>query len=341
MKNFSLLLILFFSAAVFTASGKSVATETSKAPAQAEEQITPNAEHKANGDELLGKASPFRKEILSRINEIIADIETNYPSAIGKYSSADAEKTIKALVLSLNSGIEYFSAKDAASILQDKEKKDSIPCPAIIISSQKVLYTRIDEFNPASFAKLKDDCENTARLANKPIGLIIDIRDCQGFDYESCIKSLALFCPPEKVLKFGNMEIPKRTINIPVIILVGNKTRGAAEIFARLMLENGQCLILGSATSGYPFFKKKTVLKSGSCLMIPSVPKFLAGIPAAQLEPTINVEAYPQIPYEKLSATAGSEESDQCLQRATDLLISLDAIHKDQKSRAYEKIKSK
>lgn len=340
MKNLSFSLILFFSATVFANPGKSPSTEPVHAPMQADEQASSNPEHKTNGDELLGKASPFRKEILRKINEIISEVETNYPSAISKYTSADMEKAVKALVTSLNSGIEYLSTEEAAST-KDDAVKNSAPCPAIIIASQKVLYTRIDEFNPANFAKLMDDCESTARLANKPIGLIIDARDCQGYDYESCIRSLSLFCPPEKIPKTEDVEIPRRSLNIPVIILVGNKTKGAAEIFAKLMLENGQCLISGSATAGYPFYKKKIFLKSGSCLLVPSIPKFLSHIPAAQVVPTINVAAYPQIAYEKLSGTAGSEESDKCLQRAIDLLISLDALHKEQKNRPNEKPKTK
>ena len=340
MKNFPLFLIIFFSASVFAEPGKPNMNELAKTPAHAEEQVTPNLEHKTGGDELLGKATPFRKEILLRVNEIITEIENNYPSAICKYATTDIEKTVKSLVLSLNSGIEYLSNNEAESV-QDEFKKESAPCPAIIIASQKVLYARIDTFNPANFAKFKDDCESTARLANKPIGLIIDIRDCQGYDYESGIKSLALFCPSEKVPKTEDIEIPKRTLTIPVIMLVGSKTKGVSEIFAKLMLENGQCLISGSATAGYPFYKKKIMLKSGNCLLIPSVPKALSHIPASQVVPTINVAAYPQVGYEKLSATAGSEESDKCLQRAIDLLISLDALHKDQRSRTNEKPKSK
>jgi hypothetical protein len=339
MKNFTLRLILTLSTVVLAAPVKSATTEV-QSPTHVEEQVMPVTEHKTGGDELLVKASPFRKEILRKTNEIVAEVENNYPAAISKYTSADMEKTVKALVSSLNSGIEYHSAEDAASP-QDEVKKVSVPCPAIIIASQKLLYARIDEFNPANFAKFKDDCESTANLANKPIGLIIDIRDCQGYDYESCIRSLSLFCPPEKVPRTEDIEIPKRTLNIPVIMLVGNKTKGAAEIFARMMLENGQCLVLGAGTAGYPFAKKKIVLKSGSYLLIPSVPKFLSHIPVAQLVPTINIAPYPQVAYEKLSTTVGSEDSDKCFQRAIDLLISLDALHKDQKSRANEKPKPK
>lgn len=338
MKNLYLFLILFFSAAALTCPENAAAAEPANSTVYEEQPSNP--ELKTSGDELLGKASPFRKEILRKMNEIIAEVEINYPSAISKYTSADAEKTVKSMVASLNSGIEYASAEEAASS-KEEPTRDAPPCPAIIIASQKVLYARIDEFNPANFAKFMDDCENTARLANKPVGLIIDTRDCQGYDYESCIRSLALFCPPDKIPKTDIFDIPKRTLNIPVIVLVGNKTRGAAEIFAKLMLENGQCLISGSATAGCPFFKKKVLLKSGSCLLVPSVPKYLSHIQAAQVVPTIVVAAYPQIPYEKLSGTAGSEESDKCLQRAIDLLISLDALHKDQKNRPNEKPKTK
>lgn len=296
-------------------------------------EISTPAEAKSNGEDPLFKASHFRKETLAKINEILSEVEKNYPTAIGRYTPADEEKIVKSVAASLNSGIEYFNAGTAVPEETSREVK---ALPAIIVSSQKILYVRIDSFTPETFRKLAEDCDNTARLANKPVGLIIDLRDCQGYDYESCMKSLALFCPPEKVPKMENVELPKRVLNIPVITLVGNKTRGAGEIFTRLMSENGQCLVSGGGTSGSPFMKTKVVLKSGSTLLIPSVPEFLSGIPAAQILPATSVTPYPQIEYEKLSSTAGSEDSDRSLLRAVDLLICLEALHKEQKKRSNE-----
>ncbi len=325
--------MIFLSSTVFCmAEDQDAATNP---PATTQEKPA-QAEPKASPDELLVKASPFRKETLAKINEILAEVEKNYPVAVGKYNSADEDKIIRAVVTSLNSGIEYITA---GTNIPEEPKKEITPLTAIIISSQKILYQRIDSFSPETYAKLKDDCENTARLANRPIGLLMDLRDCQGYDYESCLKSVALFCAPEKVPKAEGMEMPKRVLNIPVIVLVGNKTKGTGEIFTRLMSEGGQCLISGGGTAGCPFMKTKVVLKSGNILMIPSVPEYLSNIPAAQISPATSVTPYPQIAYEKLSTTAGSEESDKCLLRAIDLLICLEALHKEQKKRESPKPK--
>ncbi|GEM_PF-2491131 len=286
-------------------------------------------EQKNGTEDQLANASVFRKDILFKINEAVSEIEKNCPPAIAKLSSVqDQEKTIKAVITSMNSGIEYLPAN---TVISEDVKKNSKPLPSIIIAAQKILYLRLDEFNPETFSKLKDDCENTSKLENRPIGLIIDLRDCQGFDYENCLKAVALFCAPEKLPKPESIELPKRSLNIPVIILVGSKTKGAGEIFTRLMLENGQCLISGSGTAGCPFKKMKVVLKSGNILMIPTIPDCLASIPTSQIVPAITFSPYPQIEYSKLASTAGSEDTDKCLQRATDLLISLEALHKEQK----------
>ncbi|HCE44715.1 MAG TPA: hypothetical protein DET40_14330 [Lentisphaeria bacterium] len=329
MKNFLASFLLFLSICVYADEQAVTVKDTDTSAPEAEQPMT--VEVKSSGDELLGKASPFRKETLSKINEILSEVEKNYPAAIGKYTPADEEKIIKSVTASLNSGIEYLSVGTA---VPEEAQKESKALPAIIISSQKVLYIRIDSFTPGTFTRLAEDCDNTARLANKPVGLIIDLRNCQGYDYESSLKSLALFCPAEKVPKDKNIELPKRLLNIPVMVLVGNKTRGAGEIFTRLMSESGQCLVSGGGTSGSPFMKTKVVLKSGSILLIPSVPEYLSGIPAAQIIPATSVVPYPQIEYEKLASTAGSEDSDRSLLRAIDLLICLEALHKDQKKRA-------
>ncbi|HBC88595.1 MAG TPA: hypothetical protein DCZ94_16735 [Lentisphaeria bacterium] len=330
MKRLFSSIVFFLSLAVSAADDDNPAAdqENTDQPAAVEK-----TEQKNGTDEMLGKATPFRKDVLFKVNEAISEIEKNCPSAINKFSAQDQEKIIKSLISSMNSGMEYLPANTA---VPEDVKKRAKPLPSIIISAQKILYLRLDEFNAETYAKLKDDCTNTSKLANKPVGLIIDLRDCQGFDYESCLKSVALFCAPEKLPKTENLELPIRILNIPVMVLVGNKTKGDGEIFTRLMLENGQCLVSGGGTAGSPFKKVKVVLKSGNILLIPAVPECLSSIPTSQLIPALNVVPYPQVEYEKLSATAGSEDTDKCLLRAIDLLISLEALHREQKKRSNE-----
>lgn len=281
----------------------------------------------------------FRKNLVPKLNEIVSQIEENYPALIERFSDHDEAKVIQSVVKAFNFGLEYIKAEDMnpQAEKENPKGKETEPFPAIIVASQKILYIRIDNFNASIVAKLKADCESSARLANSPVGIVIDLRNCGGFNFQTAMQSLGFFCSKKELsANCRNIEFPDRILNLPAIILIGKKTKGAAEIFATIMSNSKQCLRLGEDSAGCPFIKKRVALKSGDFLMVPVVPESLKYVPAVAVCPEIRASAYPQIPYKEISENAGSENSDKCLQRALDLLISLNALHKERKKLVNE-----
>lgn len=327
-------ILLFFATAIFCSQ-----TDSGKPDCQGNKKIgalpSPNSEKK----EELRQEKNFRKALIPKLNEIVSQIEKNYPALIERFSDRDETKVIQSVVKAFNSGIEYIKAEDMTPQLkkENPEDKKTEPFPAIIVASQKILYIRIDNFNESVVARLTADCESSARLANAPVGVVMDLRDCAGFNFQAAIQSLGLFCSKKELsANCRDIEFHDRVLNLPVIILIGKKTKGAAEIFAVIMSNSRQCLRLGEDSAGCPFIKKRVALKSGDFLMLPVVPEPLKHVPAIAVSSEIRASAYPQIPYKEISENAGSENSDNCLQRALDLLISLNALHKERKKPANE-----
>jgi peptidase S41-like protein len=270
----------------------------------------------------------FRKDTILRINEILQKVQKHYPSLAEELSDQDKENIIKSLVETLNCSMEYSTAleQQGKTAKQQVTKKKNTTYPAIIIASHKVLYIRIDSFTADTVKQLQTDCISSFRLANPPAGVILDLRSAQDYNCILALKALGLFNSPEKIpLPEGTKPLTK-VLNTPVMLLIGEKTKGAPEIFAMLMAQSESGMLLGEKTAGTPFKKQQIPLNNGDSLMIPIVPKHLDSFKPESTLPTINFSAYPQLEFEKLRKEAGSEITDQCLQRAIDLIICLKAL---------------
>lgn len=268
----------------------------------------------------------FKKDFLAMLDAALTLIESESPALIKGLDASDRMRMIKSCLS--GTGVEIIDPKTPSPVKGDIPKPDAKSAnlfPGVMIGSNRILYLRLSRLDAKSFAQLKSDCESAAQLAIKPIGLVIDLRDCSGDDYKEALQDLALFCPDGKL---PEKPAEKRVFDLPTAVLVGERTFGAAEVFASLLERSRQGLGIGSPTAGQPFPRKAVPLPSsdGLSLSIPQIPEDLRFVDPAPFEPSIEVPAYPQIPYEKLSKTAGAEESDKCLARAVDLLLSLDAL---------------
>ncbi|OGV59155.1 MAG: hypothetical protein A2X49_02350 [Lentisphaerae bacterium GWF2_52_8] len=290
----------------------------------AEEKALPGTGEKAAQDSF-----DFKKEFLSSQAEILDSLEKANPKILGKLSKADIARLLKEFTGSLNAGVELLPSLPPSESAPKLEQKRE-PFQAVTICKNKIFYIRLDDFGPESFAKLKEDSEAVSRLKNRPLGIIIDLRNCSGStDYQDAMNELLLFCPGQKILEPSTKSDVKRIFDLPLAILTGEKTSGAAEVFVSMMSRSRQGLSIGSKTAGAPFTKKTYPLKDGSCLLIPEIPDFLGNlnIPATPINPAIETPKSTQLPYDKLSGTRDMEEiPDKCLTRAIDLLVSLDAI---------------
>ena len=266
----------------------------------------------------------FRRDLILQINEVIKKVQQDYPVLSKTLDNQKQKEILKSLVSTLNRGIRYVAAGDPA-LKQSKPSTNKLQ-PAIMIASNKILYIRINSFSQKSLKQLKKDCDNCAKFADKTVGIIIDLRTSQSNDYNSAIHSTALFATAENMGKFKISSPLKQILTQPIILLTGAETKGASEIFTRLLIEMKRAINLGEKSAGVPFTKRKLTLSNGDYLLIPQVPKKLEGILPMPIKPAVKFTPYPQVDYDKLKKAPDAQDKDRCIQRAVELILCLDAL---------------
>lgn len=186
------------------------------------------------------------------------------------------------LVTSLNS---FMDLKLVKPFYINKKEFKSFPLKKL--KQGKIFYFRIDSFAPKNIKSFMDNTQKIIKSKKSPDGIIIDLRNCSGFDHENMYK----------VLQRG------KALKLTIICLIGKKTKGAAELLTQIITRSPKCISMGASTAGQPFEHKYIDLKSGFYLFIPQIPEFLKKLPKKIVKPTI--------PY---------KSKENCLNAATDLL---------------------
>jgi len=261
-----------------------------------------------------------------KLDEIFNILTNQYPEFYKNLTVDNEEQMIQAILTIVNPRVKYvFNSVGKKDQIVTEQEKESI-CRGVMIAKNRILYLRINEFSPEQFTQLEGDCISTSNLAFPPIGIIIDLRSCHGFDIHDALKSLQLFCDPKRLPKNKLQKKVKRFYDEPMAILVGKNTVGAAEIFAELTKKAKQGLVLGETTAGNPFSGKRIPLTSGGTLIVPLIPEYLKSLVISRIKPAIEIRAYPQIEFKNITEKAGAEKVDKCISRTADLLVSLDAL---------------
>jgi len=311
-----------------------------KAPVKDEVNIDLKQPEKDQKIEIKKSLEPVKKLdldqniLIKKLSEIIFKLENNYSPAKQKLKSIETEKVINAFLKSLKIGVKYsekgLTKKEKPGKNKKKEKdKKNKKYKGILVADNKILYLRLDSFSPDAFKQLQEDCQNTSRLANKPKGIVIDLRECDSYDnHKEILQALALFCAKNKIPSNIDNKVIKREYNLPMTVLIGEKTSGDGEIFTSSLMEAKQCLAIGEYTAGKPFHWKSEKLQNGGYLLFPEIPDYFKKNALGALKPDIMIKAYPQVEFSKISVDTEDEHKDKCLQRGVDLLISLDALGK-------------
>lgn len=277
------------------------------------------------------KGLTFDEKLSAKIINIINLIKNEYPS-YGRQlkKSGNEDYLVKEFVDSLGCGIEYIRSTDKyikEKVNDNKENgKKADVYRGITIADNKILYLRLDSFSEAAYKKLHEDCVMTSRLKNAPLGIILDLRKCNSYDFEYLRRSLEIFCSPESLGLTKSDKSIKRIYSIPVGVLIGSQTSGVAEVFAHLLAEAKLGLLIGEFSAGKPFTKKQIRLENSDSILVPEVPEFIISFPVKPIKPAISMSAYPQIEFKKISETIGEEYTDKCLYRAEEILIGLNAV---------------
>ena len=196
------------------------------------------------------------------------------------------------------------------------EKGSTRLYPAKLISQNMIFYARIDRIDEEALQKLMEEMRITARLANRPVGAILDLRSADCGDFESVARFVALFTPkPEKKMHFFQ--------KIPLAVLCGRKTSGPAELLTILLERSRLGISIGEPGAGNVFPRKEMELNDRKWL-VPEIPDFAKDVLFGTHTPVISCTAYPQIPFDQIGKVP--MENDPAIRRATDLLRSLHAI---------------
>lgn len=216
--------------------------------------------------------------------EVFANPETNLIEVISAFPGAPAEKAgIKGgdIIISID-GKEYNSSQmaNATTYLRCKEDELDKKSPVLIkvkradeLIDFKVKRSKIDYYNLSSFVKnnilyvrytgfseksykdfeklIKDTDEKKVK------GIIIDLRDNPGGEFNSAVRMSDLFLNKGKIMytldKANNKKVytaDKYSFNAPMVVLVNKHTASAAEIFAGSMKGRNRAIIVGEKTFG-------------------------------------------------------------------------------------------
>jgi hypothetical protein len=129
---------------------------------------------------------------------------------------------------------------------------------------------------------------NTAYRAltasNKVVGVVLDLRFADGDDYAAVPETAKLFTTPKVPSSIGG----------PLVVLVNDETRDAAEALAAGLQKSGTALIIGSTTVGEVKMFQEFPLKNGERLRIAIAPVTAGNTPSvAHVQPDITVTISP------------------------------------------------
>jgi C-terminal processing protease CtpA/Prc len=161
-------------------------------------------------------------------------------------------------------------------------------------------YLRLGQFGPGTDKKLLEAYRGMAST-NRIKGLIVDLRYSQGDDYAGAA-ALAdrFFSKDEPLLDWGEgmrkSTAKTNALDLPVALLVNQKTSGAAEAFAAILRQAQIGVLIGTNTAGNAAIAKEFVLSTGQRVRVASTPIILANnksFPSEGLKPDIFVSVNP------------------------------------------------
>ncbi len=132
----------------------------------------------------------------------------------------------------------------------------------------------IYEFNAKTLLQF-----NTALsyLTNQGVaGLVIDLRDSAGGDYEYACEVLDVLLPSGVIMnitdKDGNVteqySSTSGAIDLPMAVLINENTEGASEMFAAALVAFGKAESVGTATAGHSTVQELLDLSNGGALRL-------------------------------------------------------------------------
>ena len=218
------------------------------------------------------------------------------------------------------------------TIYRESEKKDYefkiireiINVPSVrseeIKNHPEIGYLRLNQFSSQSDKELVDSLNDL--MNEKEIkGLILDLRNNGGGDFEVAVSIAAVFLNDREVVSSvdadGNKEVRRAesgggTFKLPMVVLVNKDSASASEILAGALHDNNRALLVGEKTYGKGLVQTVFPLPDGGALKLTTQKYFTplgTDIDQVGIMPDFRVENDP------------ASSQDRQLDRAVEILI--------------------
>lgn len=203
--------------------------------------------------------------------ELVRLLQTHFVDG-AKVESAVEQATVQGILQALGSGVRLLPASEANPTTPPVGDPAELAMPwrgpvaRAEIIEPNIGYVRIYELTRATVPAL--DAELDKFREAKCEGLILDLRFANGTEYDVAAQVAARFLDTPRevfVLRAANRdeerfraELPTRAasadplISAPLVVLVNNETRGAAEALAGALRAQERGLLMGGLTAGAP-----------------------------------------------------------------------------------------
>lgn len=170
--------------------------------------------------------------------------------------------------------IKYYSKEEYEEYISEETPKAVISTKKYDDDNVVIKVSGIDE----DIAEAFESQVNNIMLVDHPKNLIIDLRDCHGFNIDQTAQMMNMFLPEGELIYSvdGNAQMTLlqssnsvyyKEINLAVII--NENTSGSAELFASAMIDYGRAKVVGQTTAGNLTENKIIKLRDGSVISIP------------------------------------------------------------------------
>lgn len=148
-------------------------------------------------------------------------------------------------------------------------KKVHIPSVKSKIIDKDIGYIRITMFDTVVATDFYNELNALMKKGIK--GLIVDVRDNPGGSYDQVVSIADMFLPEAVILytedKDGNREYERSKashVNIPLTILVNERSASASEVLAGALQDNDRAVVVGTQTFGKGVVQAIIPCKDGS-----------------------------------------------------------------------------
>lgn len=144
---------------------------------------------------------------------------------------------------------------------------------AITDSNYYVRVKSMNDATPAQFTRAMREAQN-AYITGEALGLIIDMRDLNGGYDRAVVSEMLTALMPRGTLYYGEYRDGTSKVldtsdnddplNMPIAVLINERTSGYAELFAAVVSEKDNCRLVGTTTVGRGTLEELHMLSDGS-----------------------------------------------------------------------------